>query len=113
MIEIGTGADVAVANGAIGNILNRITINNRYVTANSIILLTVLNTADGTTNQDAGAIGSANVTYSTAVDARGAGSFVLSVNLANASGGALVFDGGAGTDSDLLRIGYLVINPAR
>jgi hypothetical protein len=91
---------------------NHITINNRYATTNSIILLQVLSTTDGSTNQVAGGFSTANVTFSTLVDNRQTGSFEISIGMYSLN--AIIIDGGLlATDDDPIRIGYTIINPSK
>jgi hypothetical protein len=105
-------ADQVQAANTVLSWADHIVINNRYATANSIILLQVLNTADGTTNQVGGAFNNANVTFTTMVDDRQAGSFDISLGMFTFN--ALTIDGGAGaTDRDLIRVGYTIINPSK
>jgi hypothetical protein len=113
-VDFKGAADQSIATNIFDNFVSGITINNRYVTANSIILVEVLAQSDGTTNQAASAFATKNVTFTTSVRARAAGSFVLTVDIHNATGGNITLDGGAAsTDKDKIRIGYTVINPGK
>ena len=78
------------------------TIRNRYVTPNSIVLVQVVD-ASGTTLG-----GLLNITFSTLVDDRANGSFKLSVS-AHLTGLLPLTLGG----TDGIRIGYMVINPSK
>ena len=83
-------------------ILNHMPVNNRYVKPNSIILLQVIN-ASGLT------LGNLlNLTFSTLVDDRTDGSFMVSVSAHYAGLLPLVLG-----VTDAVRIGYVVINPAQ
>ena len=94
--------------------MSGITINNRYVTANSIILVEVLAQSEGTTTQSGTTFAGKNVTFSSSVRNRTAGSFTLTIDILNATGGNIVVDGGANaTDRDKIRVGYVVINPGK
>jgi|GEM_PF-3046829 len=83
-------------------VLNRLRINNRYVNANSIILVQVVDVSGATIG------GLVNLTYSSAVDDRTDGSFRLSVSAHYA--GLLPLTLGS---TDGVRVAYVIINPSK
>lgn len=85
-------------------IANGLTINNRYVTPNSIILVEIIDFTPGTLNRLLGA----NVLWSKSVRNRTNGAFDLWVTLQNL--GLLALNIGT---SNSVTIGYVVINPTK
>src|SRR6185312_15651653 len=83
--------------------LGTVTINNRYVSSNSIILANVVSKINGGGNPDPG-----NAVFKVDVESRTAGSFVLHIGMMPTTTDASTFQG-----SDFIHIGYLVINPGR
>lgn len=99
------------------NWCSNIQINNRYVTSNSIILVEVISQIEGSTNQRSTTFNSSNLTFTTSVRNRAAGSFRLTIDVFNTTNSLGVWldatDGGGATDFDKIRVGYVIINPSR
>ena len=83
--------------------LGSITINNRYVTSESIILVNVQHKIDEGT-----APNPEDAHYTAEVDNRAAGSFSLDVGMIPTVTNGTNFQSG-----DIVRIGYIVVNPSR
>ncbi len=83
--------------------LGTVTINNRYITSNSIILTAVVSKIDGGGNPSP-----KNSIYKVNVESRTAGSCVLRIGMM-----PFVTDPSNYQGSDYIRVGYLVINPGR
>lgn len=118
VVEIpGPALDVTVENGTRHRWASRIRIVNRYVSPESIVLVGVVEQNDGPNSQNTAVLptfGSAGVTFAVGVDDRASGSFLLSVDMLNETGGPVVIDGSTVSGSrDRIRVGYLVINPGR
>ena len=83
--------------------LGTVTINNRYITTNSIILANVVSKIDGGSSPSP-----KNSIYHIDVESRSAGSCVLRISMI-----PFVTDPGTYQGSDYIRIAYAVINPGR
>jgi hypothetical protein len=83
--------------------LGTVTINNRYITANSIILADVVAKVNGGGNPDP-----KNSVFQVEVQSRTAGSCVVRISMT-----PFVTDPGTYQGSDYLRLAYLVINPGK
>lgn len=83
--------------------LGTVTINNRYITANSIIIADVVAKVNGGGNPDP-----KNSVYQVQVQSRTAGSCVARIGMT-----PFVTDPGTYQGSDYIRVAYLVINPGK
>ncbi len=107
VIEMTLGAggnlpSVAPTAGAFQN-LGTVTVNNRYVSSTSIVLVNVLSKVD-----DGAAPNPEDAVFMVDVDNRAAGLFQLRVGMIPTATNGVNFQNG-----DVVRIGYTVINPAR
>ncbi|MGE3800518.1 MAG: hypothetical protein AB7H80_05815, partial [Candidatus Kapaibacterium sp.] len=93
---------VAPVSGTFQN-LGTVTVNNRYVTSQSIVLVNVLSKVDEGT-----APNPENSLYFVDVDNRASGSFVIRIGMI-----PTVTNGSNFQNTDAIRIGYTVINPSR
>lgn len=90
--------------------IGSITVQNRYVSANSIILVTVMGKSEGSTNVSGTTFAVNSNQILTNVSARAAGSFVIDITALSPVARAM--DGGATlSDRDHIFLGYVVINP--
>ncbi|HWF44134.1 MAG TPA: hypothetical protein VG537_05800, partial [Candidatus Kapabacteria bacterium] len=83
--------------------LGTVTINNRYITANSIIIANIITKTNGGGNPDPN-----NSIFRVNVESRTANSCVLRIGMI-----PFVTDPGTYQGSDYIRIGYLIVNPGR
>lgn len=112
MIEINLGTVGGWAEN--GNIsadrvkFTTITLNNRYISTNSIVLLTVVDKVDVVVNNT---VNAAQAVFTLDVDGRAAGS--CSVQIAALLRNGATDNNSPFSDGDKIRIGYMIVNPSR
>ena len=104
-LTLGAAGDLATAAPTSGTFQNlgSIAINNRYVTSESIVLVNVLHKLDEGT-----APNPEDARYMVEVDNRAAGSFSLDVGMIPTATNGTNFQSG-----DVVRIGYVIVNPSQ
>ena len=106
VIQLGLTTDLGDVNPPTASVyqdLGTVTINNRYITANSIVLASVVDKVSGGSSPFP-----QNAVYKVDVESRSAGSCVIHIGMSPTVTSAGKFQG-----SDYLRVGYIVINPGK